>query len=36
MADGETILKVKKSLLKPMGVYDDFEDLGDADEMEGI
>ena len=36
MADGETISKVKKSLLKPVGVYDDFEDLGDADEMDGI
>src|SRR5439155_16323216 len=30
MADGETISKVKKSFLKPVGVYDDFEDLSDA------
>ena len=36
MVDGETIMKVKKSLLKLISVYDDFEDLGDADEMDGI
>jgi hypothetical protein len=36
MADGETISKVKKSLLKPASVYDDFEDLGAVDEMDGI
>ena len=36
MADGETISKVKKSLLKPVFVYNDFEDLNGADEMDGI
>ena len=38
IADGKTISKVKRSLLKPVhvGVYDDFEDLSDTDEMDDI
>ena len=36
MADGETIAKVKKSLLKPASVYDDFEDLDTVDQMDDI
>jgi hypothetical protein len=33
MADGETIAKVKKSLLKPANVFDDVENLGEVDQM---
>jgi len=36
MVDGETIMKVKKSLLKPISVYDDFEDLDAFDLMDDI
>ena len=34
--DGETIMKVKKSLLKPNSVYDDFEDLDAFDLIDHV
>jgi len=36
MADGEIITKVKKSLLKPASVYDDFEDPDIVDQMDDV